>query len=125
MTQEADDDIILPDRFQYTHKIPMNQSGIFRIFVLKKIGKIKTTFCTKFDFQIQKYISKNGSKKLRGMKIIVIGFLTSKNAEFSSWNGFGHHEIDLYPSDAKTPHFSILRCWENKTLAIWVSKDLK
>jgi hypothetical protein len=64
-------------------------------------------------------------EKIKRHQVIVIGFLTSKNAEFSSWNGFGHHEIDLYPSDAKTPHFSILRCWENKTLAIWVSKDLK
>jgi hypothetical protein len=125
MTQETDDVIILPDPFQNTHKIPMNQSGIFRIGVLKKIGKIKTTFCTKCFFQIQKYYSKNGSKKLRGIKIIIIGVLTPKNAEFSSLNGFGHHEIDLYPKCTKTPHFSILRHWLEESPIIWVSKYSK
>jgi hypothetical protein len=49
MTSEADDDIILPDPFQNTHKIHMNQSGIFRIGVLKRIGKMKTCFFAEFS----------------------------------------------------------------------------
>jgi hypothetical protein len=87
----------------------MNQSGIFRIGGLKKIGKMKTCFFPNQNFHIQKYYSKNGSKKLRGIETIAIRVPTPKNAEFSSLNGFGHHEIDLYPTSAKTPHFSILR----------------
>jgi hypothetical protein len=70
---------------------------------------MKTCFFPNQNFHNQKYYSKNGSKKLRGGKTIVIRGLTPKNAEFSSLNGFGHHEIDLYPSGTKTPHFSILR----------------
>jgi hypothetical protein len=108
MSQEADDHIILPDPFQNTHKMPMGQSGIFRIGVLKKIGKIKTCFFPNQNFHNQKYSSKNGSKKLRGIEIIDIRVLTPKKTEFSSLKEFGHHEIDLYPKTAKTPHFSIL-----------------
>jgi hypothetical protein len=84
---------------------------------------MKTCFFPNQNFHNQKYTSKNGSKNLRGIETITIGFLTPKNAEFSSFNGFGHHEIDLYPTSAKTPHFSILRYWANKTMVIWVSKD--
>jgi hypothetical protein len=73
----------------------MYQSGIFRIGVLKKIGKIKTIFCTASFFRIQKYYSQNGLKKLRGIETIPIGVLTLKNAEFASLTEFGHHEIDL------------------------------
>jgi hypothetical protein len=123
MTQEADDSIILPDLFQNTHKIHMYQSGIFRMGVLKKIGKIKTIFCTDQLSQIQMYFSNNGSKKLRGIETITIQVLTPKNAEFFSLNEFRDHEIDLYPKTAKTPHFSILRYWSNETMEIWVSKD--
>jgi hypothetical protein len=111
MTQEVDDDDILPELFQNTHKIHMNQSGIFRIGALKKIGKMKTCFFPNQNFHNQKYYSKNGSKNLRGIKIVTIRVLTPKNAEFSNLNEFGHHEIDLYPKSAKTPHFSILRIW--------------
>jgi hypothetical protein len=52
MTQEPDDHIILPDRFHNTHKIHTNQSGIFRIGVLKKIGKIKPVFFQIFQIKI-------------------------------------------------------------------------
>jgi hypothetical protein len=103
----------------------MNQTGIFRIGVLKKIGKIKTIFCTDQLFQIQKYYSKNGSKNLRGVKTMTIRFYPWKNNEFSSLNRFLHHEIDLYPKVLKAPYFSILRHWSNETPAIWVSKDMK
>jgi hypothetical protein len=115
MTQEATSDINLPDPFQNSRKIHMDQSGIFRIGVLKKIGKIKTCFFPNQNFQIQKYYSKNGSKKLRGVKTIIIRVLTPKNAEFSSLNEFGHHETDLYPNGIKTPHFSILTLWSVET----------
>jgi hypothetical protein len=125
MTQVTGDVIILPDQFHNTHKIPMNQSGIFRIGVLKKIGKMKTTFCIDQLFQIQKSFSKNGSKKLRGIETIAIGVLTPKNTDFVSLTEFGHHEIDLYPTSRNTPHFSILRYWSNKTVAIWMSKNFK
>jgi hypothetical protein len=111
MTQEADYDINLPDAFQNTHKIPMHQSGIFRIGVLKKIGKMKTCFFPNQNFHNQKYYSKNGSKKLRGVEIVTFRVLTSENDEFSSFNEFGHHEIDLYPKVTRTPYFSILRLW--------------
>jgi hypothetical protein len=95
------------------------------ILGVKKIGKMKTCFFPNQNFHNQKYYSKNGSKKLRGVKTITIGVFTSENDEFSSLNGFGHHEIDLYPKSTKTPHFSILRYWTNETITIWVSKDSK
>jgi hypothetical protein len=69
---------------------------------------MKTCFSNQ-NFHNQKYYSKNGSKKLIGIETITIGVLTPKNSQFSSLNGFGHHEIDLYPTSAKTPHFSILK----------------
>jgi hypothetical protein len=56
---------------------------------------------------------------------ITIGVFTPKNAELASLNEFGHHEIDLYPKSAKTPHVSILRHWLHKTMVIWVSKHSK
>jgi hypothetical protein len=102
----------------------MNQSGIFRNSALKKIGRMKTCFFPNQNFHNQKFASKNGSKKLRGPKIITIRVIAPKNSEFSSLSEFGHHEIDLYPS-AKTPHFSILKHWSNETIEIWVSKDSK
>jgi hypothetical protein len=105
MTQEADDHIILPALFQNTHKIPVYQSGIFRNIVLKNIGKMKTCFFPKQNFHNQKYYSKNGSKKLRRGETIAIRGFISENVEFSSFNWFGHHEIDLYPKMANTPHF--------------------
>jgi hypothetical protein len=125
MTQEADDHIILSDVFQNTHKIHMNQSRIFRKFVLKKIGKIKTIFCTDQLFHFQKYFPKMDRKKLRGIKIMTSGFYTPKCAEFSSFNEFGHHQIGLYPVGEKTPHFSSLKHWSDETMAIWISKDSK
>jgi hypothetical protein len=126
MTHETDRDLKLPDRFQNTHHIAMHQSGIFRIGPLKKIGKFKTCFFPNQNFHInQKYYSKNGSKKLRGIKNMCKEVLASGNDEFSSLTEFGHHEIDLYPKVTKTPHFSILRHWPNETCGIWVSKGLK
>jgi hypothetical protein len=119
MTQEADVVIILPDPFQNTIKIHMYQSGIFRIGALKKIGNLF------FSNQNQKHYSKNGSKKLRGINNMAIRVITPKNAEFSSLNYFGHHEIDLYPKYANIPHFSILQIWTSETMAIWVSKHSK
>jgi hypothetical protein len=83
----------------------MNQSGIFRIGVLKKIGKMKTIFCTDQLLRIRKYYSKNGAKKLRGIKSVAITILTWENGEFSSLNEFGHQEIDLYPKSACDPIF--------------------
>jgi hypothetical protein len=97
MTQEADHDSNLSDWFQNTHHDGMHQSGIFRIGALKKIGKMKICFFPNENFQNQKYYSKNGSKKLRGVKNTTIGVLASENDEFSSLNEFGHHVIDLYP----------------------------
>jgi hypothetical protein len=97
MTQEASDDIILPDAFQNTHKIHINESGIFSMGVLKKIGKIKTCFFPNQNFHNQ--------KKLRGIESITIGVLTPKNAEFPSLNEFGHHEIDLYLKVPRHPIF--------------------
>jgi hypothetical protein len=114
-----------PTCFRILLKFTAHQSGIFRIGVLKKIGKIKTCFFPNQNFHNQKYHSKNGSKKLRGIKTTIIGVLTPKNAEFSSLHGFGHHEIDLDPTGAETPYFSILRHWSNETMEIWVSKDSK
>jgi hypothetical protein len=87
----------------------MYQSGIFRIGVLKKIGKMKTCFFPNQNFHNQKYYSKNGSKKVRGIKSVAIRIPTWKNGEFSSLNEFGHQEIDLYPKSAWTPYFSKLR----------------
>jgi hypothetical protein len=105
MTQEADDDIILPDRFQNTINIHMNHSGIFRIGLLKKIGKMKTIFCHDQLFRIPKYYSKNGSKKLRGIETITIGVLTPKNAEFASLTEFGHHDFLLELNMLRHPIF--------------------
>jgi hypothetical protein len=86
---------------------------------------MKMIFCTDQLFRIQKYYSKNGSKKIRGIETIAIGVLTPKNAEFASLTEFRHHEIDLYPTSCNTPNYSILRYWSNKTVAIWVSKNFK
>jgi hypothetical protein len=45
---------------------------------------MKTCFFPNQNFHNQKYYSKNGSKKLRGVETINIGVLTPKNAEFCS-----------------------------------------
>jgi hypothetical protein len=45
---------------------------------------MKTSFFPNQNFQNQKYYSKNGTKKLRGIETITIGVLTLKKAEFSS-----------------------------------------
>jgi hypothetical protein len=105
MTQVADDVIILPDPFHNSHQIHIYRSRMVRISVVKKIGKMKTCFFPNQNFHNQKYYSKNGSKNLRGIEMVTIRVITPKNAEFSSLNIFGHHEIDLYPTSAKTPHF--------------------
>jgi hypothetical protein len=70
---------------------------------------MKTCFFPNQNFHNQKYYSKNGSKKLRGIETIPNGVFTVENTEFSSLIKFGYHEIDLYPTSAKTPHFSILK----------------
>jgi hypothetical protein len=72
---------------------------------------MKTCFFPNQNFHNQKYHSKNGSKKLRGIERFTIEVFTVKNNEFSSFIKFRHHQIDLYPKSAKTPHFSVLRHW--------------
>jgi hypothetical protein len=87
----------------------MHQSGIFRIGVLKKIGKMKTCFFPNQNFHNQKYHSKNGSKKNKSVRstleIMRLRDFTARNDGSPSLNEFGSQLTDLFPKNAMYPIF--------------------
>jgi hypothetical protein len=127
MTDRADDEIILPDVFHNSNQTHMYQSGIFRIGVLKKIGKMKTCFFPNQNFHNQKYHSKNGSKKNKSVRstleIMRLRDFTARNDGSPSLNEFGSQLTDLYPTNANVPYIAKFYPWAHEFTTLWVSKD--